>query len=139
MTAEQPWPWPETMDALLAAPASHRLLLENDRVRVLDVLIGPRAREPEHTHQAPSIMIVDEPARIRYYAGGALRFESPPRSRLARGCAGWNPAWNYQAPSAGTLSSSRRIPGTGSAFGGHPLARSLREGDGRAAVLLSGC
>ena len=29
------------MDALLAAPASHRVLLENDRVRVLEVVIEP--------------------------------------------------------------------------------------------------
>ena len=76
MTTPQPWPWPETMDALLAAPASHRLLLENDRVRVLDVVIEPGAREPEHTHQAVSLMIIDEPARIRYYTGSTLRFES---------------------------------------------------------------
>jgi hypothetical protein len=80
MTADQSWPWPETMDALVAAPASHRVLVENDRVRVLEVVISAGAREPEHTHQAPSVMIVDEPARIRYYTGDALRFES--RARL---------------------------------------------------------
>ena len=39
MTNPQPWPWPETMDAVLAAPASHRILLDNDRVRVLEVVI----------------------------------------------------------------------------------------------------
>src|SRR5260370_16443973 len=77
MTTEQPWSWPETMDALLAAPDSHRVLLENDRVRVLEVVIEPRTREPEHTHRAASVMIVDEPARIRYYAGRAVQFESP--------------------------------------------------------------
>jgi quercetin dioxygenase-like cupin family protein len=65
MTTEQPWSWPETMDALVAAPGSHRVLLENDRVRVLEVVIEPRTREPEHTHRAESVMIVDEPARIR--------------------------------------------------------------------------
>jgi len=76
------------MDALVAAPASHRVLLENDRVRVLEVVIEPRTREPEHTHQAASVMIVDEPARIRYYRGGTLqyesqaRFESPPGGRV---------------------------------------------------------
>ena len=57
------------MDALLAAPASHRVLLENDRVRVLGVVIEPRTREPEHAHQAASVMIVDEPARIRVLRG----------------------------------------------------------------------
>ena len=80
MTAEQPWSWPETMDALLAAPASHHVLLENDRVRVLEVVIEPGTREPEHTHRAPSVMIDDEPARIRYYVGREMRFESPERS-----------------------------------------------------------
>jgi hypothetical protein len=79
MTTQQPWPWPQTMDALQAAPASHRVLLDNDRVRVLEVVIEPGAREPEHTHRAASVMIVDEPARIRYYQGAALQFESPER------------------------------------------------------------
>jgi short-subunit dehydrogenase len=55
---------------------SHRILLDNDRVRVLEVVIEPGTREPEHTHQAPSVMIVDEPAPIRYHADGTLRFES---------------------------------------------------------------
>lgn len=75
------WAWPQTMDALVAAPGSHRVLLENDRVRVLEVVIEPGAREPEHTHQAPSVMIVDEPAPIRYYAGAELRFESEATAR----------------------------------------------------------
>jgi len=74
------WEWPKTMDALIAAPASHRVLPENERVRVLDVIIEPGAREPEHTHETVSVMIIDEPARIRYYAGGQLRFESQERS-----------------------------------------------------------
>ena len=85
MATQQPWPWPETMDALQAAPASHRLLLDNDRVRVLDVAIEPGAREPEHTHQAASVMIIDEPARIRYYQGDALLFESQARSESQPG------------------------------------------------------
>ena len=78
MTSPQPWSWPETMDAVLAAPASHRILLDNDRVRVLEVVIEPGAREPEQTHRAASVMIVDEPARIRYYQAGTMLFESQP-------------------------------------------------------------
>jgi hypothetical protein len=85
MTMQQPWPWPGTMDALAAAPASHRVLMENSRVRVLDVVIEPGTREPEHTHQAASVMIVDEPARIRYYQGGALQFESAGRLASSAG------------------------------------------------------
>jgi len=33
------WPWPGCLDALEAAPRHHRLLSENDRVRVLEVRI----------------------------------------------------------------------------------------------------
>jgi hypothetical protein len=50
-----------------------------DQVRVLDVVIEPGTREPEHTHQAPSVMIIDRPAGIRYYADGTLQFESRAR------------------------------------------------------------
>jgi hypothetical protein len=93
VSTEQPWPWPPTLDALQAAPASHRVLLDNDGVRVLEVMIEPGTREPEHPQQAPSVMIVDEPARIRYYAGGTVLLSPSrlpgPRPRYAY--AGWSP------------------------------------------------
>jgi predicted metal-dependent enzyme (double-stranded beta helix superfamily) len=85
MSGQEQWPWPAAMDALVAAPASHRVLLENDRVRVLEVVIEPGTREPEHTHQAPSVMIVDEPTRIRYYVADTLQFESKARSETLPG------------------------------------------------------
>jgi hypothetical protein len=47
-------PWAPELDALIAAPAQHRLLLENDRVRVLDTRIAPGERTPLHTHQWPA-------------------------------------------------------------------------------------
>lgn len=75
--ALQRWPWPRELDALIAAPRSHRLLLANDRVRVLEITIDPGAREPEHTHRWPSVMIIDRAARIRYYDQGVKTFESP--------------------------------------------------------------
>jgi predicted metal-dependent enzyme (double-stranded beta helix superfamily) len=84
MTA-QPWPWPGEMDALTATPTSHRVLLENDRVRVLEVTIEPGMREAEHTHRAASVMIVDEPASIRYYAPGARPLEFGQREGTAQG------------------------------------------------------
>ena len=42
--------WDPSMDALLAAPAQHRLLFENAHVRVLDTRIAPGERTPIHTH-----------------------------------------------------------------------------------------
>jgi hypothetical protein len=52
------WKWPESLDALIAAPAFHRLLLENESVRVLDVRIAPGQLVPVHTHKWPSIVYV---------------------------------------------------------------------------------
>ena len=46
------------MDALIAAPEHHRLLLENDRIRVLDTRIGPGETVPVHTHRWPSVLHV---------------------------------------------------------------------------------
>lgn len=44
------WPWPRELDALVAAPDSHRLLLETDRVRVLEVVIEPgELRDPRQS------------------------------------------------------------------------------------------
>ena len=50
--------WPAKLDALLAAPVHHRLLLENDTVRVLDTEIRPGEQTPVHTHQWPAVHYV---------------------------------------------------------------------------------
>ena len=76
-TGRGAWPWPDSLDAVLAAPGSHRVLFENEQARVLEVTIGPGEREPEHTHARPSVMVVHEPARIRYYTADTLTFTSP--------------------------------------------------------------
>ena len=46
--------WDPSLDAVVAAPAQHRLLFENGRVRVLDTRIAPGERTPVHTHQWPA-------------------------------------------------------------------------------------
>lgn len=51
---DDPSAWPAALDALVAAPAQHRLALDNERVRVLDTLIAPGERTPLHTHQWPA-------------------------------------------------------------------------------------
>ncbi len=58
MTNQLVWPWPDTLDALIAAPAYHRLLLENEAVRVLDTTIPPGHTVPVHTHRWPSVSYV---------------------------------------------------------------------------------
>ena len=43
--------WPPELDAVIAAPDHHRLLLENDTVRVLETIIQPGETVPLHTHR----------------------------------------------------------------------------------------
>jgi len=54
----QEWPWPDFLDALVAAPDHHKLLLENDRVRVLNTRVRAGDRTPVHTHRWPSVLYV---------------------------------------------------------------------------------
>jgi len=64
-----PCPWPAELDAVRAAPNNHRVILENDRVRVMDVTVAPGAREPVHAHCLPSAMVVLQGGRARDYDG----------------------------------------------------------------------
>ena len=57
-TAKQAWAWPDSLDALVAAPGNHSLLYENERVRVVQTRILPGHSTPLHTHRWPSVMFV---------------------------------------------------------------------------------
>ena len=48
----------DALDAMTAAPNHHEILLENDRVRVLDTRLGPGERTPVHTHASPAALYV---------------------------------------------------------------------------------
>ena len=52
------WEYPDSLDAMVAAPESHRVLLENDDVRVLETTIHPGETVPLHTHRWPSVLYV---------------------------------------------------------------------------------
>lgn len=54
----EPWEWPDELDALVAAPAHHQLLLENERVRVLETRIPAGETTPIHTHRWPNVQYV---------------------------------------------------------------------------------
>lgn len=54
----KPSSWPAELDALIAAPEQHQLLLENMKVRVLDTKIAPGEATPVHTHPWPSVHYV---------------------------------------------------------------------------------
>jgi hypothetical protein len=52
------WEYPDSLDAMMAAPESHRVLLESDDVRVLETRIRPGETVPLHTHRWPSVLYI---------------------------------------------------------------------------------
>jgi hypothetical protein len=46
-----PWAWPDSMDAMIAAPEHHTVVLENEHVRVVETRIPAGDRTPVHTHR----------------------------------------------------------------------------------------
>ena len=78
--------WPAELDAVAAAPKNHKVLLENDRVRVLDVTVAPGEREAVHAHCLPSVMyVMYEGIDRNYNAKGELIGEqkvAPPLSQF---------------------------------------------------------
>ena len=58
MPDSNPNDWPPSLDALIAAPDHHKLLFENERVRVLDTLIRPGDMTPVHTHRWPGVLYI---------------------------------------------------------------------------------
>jgi hypothetical protein len=49
---------PAELDGPVAAPAHHRVVFENDRVRVVDTVIRAGDTAPLHTHLVPHLLIV---------------------------------------------------------------------------------
>lgn len=92
MTNEQ-LDWPTELDALIAAPRQHRLLLENASVRVLDTRIAPGEQTPVHTHRWPAVhYVISWSDFIRRSADGSVLLDS--RSNAARPASGsalWGP------------------------------------------------
>lgn len=72
-----PASWPDSLDAVIAAPQNHKVVLENERVRVLEVTVRPGEKERLHMHRMPSVMYVMAEDNIRDYdAEGKLLYDS---------------------------------------------------------------
>ena len=69
--------WPAAQDAVRAAPQNHRVILENDKVRVLDVTVLPHTKEPVHAHCWPSVLYITAAGKyVDYDANGKVLFDS---------------------------------------------------------------
>lgn len=69
--------WTPRNDALVAAPQNHKLLFENDEVRVLEVTVAPGVREPLHAHQYPSVMYYISGAHMEEFSPGIAPVDHP--------------------------------------------------------------
>jgi mannose-6-phosphate isomerase-like protein (cupin superfamily) len=66
--------WRPELDATVAAPQHHKVLLENDEVRVLEVTVEPGMREPLHVHRYPAVMIIEtSPHMVEHLQDGSSR------------------------------------------------------------------
>ena len=52
--------WDRALDAVAAAPSNHRVLYENDALRVLEVTLPDGEEEPTHHHRWPSVFVFDQ-------------------------------------------------------------------------------
>ena len=75
--AAKPCEWPDSLDAVAAAPNNHKVVIENDRVRVLDVTVAPGEMENLHAHCRSSVMyLMYEGVYKDYGANGELLAEA---------------------------------------------------------------
>ena len=69
--------WPQSIDAVAAAPGNHHVLLENEQVRVLDVVVPPHTKEPVHAHCSPSVLyIIEASSFIDHDASGKVLLDT---------------------------------------------------------------
>ena len=55
-----PSTWDPKLDAVIAAPKHHKVLFENESLRVLEVTLAPQDEEPVHHHRWPSVFVLDQ-------------------------------------------------------------------------------
>jgi hypothetical protein len=73
------WPWPDSLDALAAAPEHHTLLFENERVRVVATRIPPGERTAVHTHRWPGVLhVLSWSDMVRRDPEGNILFDTRP-------------------------------------------------------------
>jgi predicted metal-dependent enzyme (double-stranded beta helix superfamily) len=77
MDGTDPASWDPKLDALEAAPGNHRLLYEDDDIRVLSVSVAPGEKEPVHHHRWPSVFVIDRLPKLRDFDGEGREIPLP--------------------------------------------------------------
>jgi hypothetical protein len=81
----------DELDAMIAAPLYHTVILENDDVRVLDTTVPPGHTVPLHTHRWPGVQyIISWSDFIRRNAAGTILLDSRNIQLPPHGTALWS-------------------------------------------------
>ena len=81
--SESNWPWPDSLDAMVAAPKHHKLVFENERVRILDTRIPAGDTVPVHTHRWPAVYYTIVPGEfVRRDGEGTVLLDTRVTPRL---------------------------------------------------------
>ena len=76
MDGSDPATWDPKLDAVLAAPENHKVLYEDDLIRVLSVSVPAGSKEKPHHHRYPSVFVIDSMTKVRDF-NGATNEEIP--------------------------------------------------------------
>ena len=86
MDGTDPATWDPALDGVLAAPENHKVLYEDEAIRVISVSIAPGAIEKPHHHCLPAVFVVDRLVSVRDFNGTTgeeipIAFADPQRPR----------------------------------------------------------
>jgi hypothetical protein len=65
-----PKTWDPKSDGPIAAPGNHKVVYEDDNIRIMSVTVAPGASEPYHAHLKCAVLVFDQPTRIVNRAKG---------------------------------------------------------------------
>src|SRR6476659_467160 len=84
-----PSSWDAALDAVVAAPKHHKVVFENERLRVLEVTLEPDDEEPVHHHRWPSVFVFDQvQGPIHDFSPDGVQL--PPNRDVMKAIQAWN-------------------------------------------------
>jgi hypothetical protein len=84
-----PSTWDPALDAVVAAPKHHKVIFENERIRVLEVTLEPNDEEPIHHHRWPSVFVFDQvQGPVHDFAPDGAKL--PPNRDVIQAIQSWN-------------------------------------------------
>jgi len=77
-----------SLGVIISRPSDEpKILLENESVRVREVIMQPGVENPEHTHEYPHVGVFVEGGTLEFHEGGAVETVT-----FQKGDAGWREA-----------------------------------------------